>query len=395
MLSCGGGDAAPSLSVVRVRQLSLLVVIAFVAACSDSDGATGAESSVETPAASPFLDLIPTARWQQLGDDNFEVWVCHVPAGATATIYGGLPLRLDLTPADVIKAASGPVSGYFEELSHNKYRPVFTVGGELTMGVDDEPRVCIDRAIAAAGPDTEAVLVVADAEHGADQKGGFGSDGASCALKDPCPVGQSRRFAYVGASDFHPDWGDAPPMDLVEHEIGHTLGWPHSGVEADGRYLSALDLMSNSAAPREMDSARRDGPGTLAVNMLISGWIPPTDAWVAPPEGGAVTLTPSASAAGTRLAILPLDGGSFLTVELLVNDGLDAHLPTAGIAVHEVRVADDELQPIKPLLGEPPYTSLLQPGEVLDNSGWIITVTAEWSLSVAPHPPSDAVASLA
>ena len=238
---------------MRRRLLTAVGLTALVAACAH--GPTHAGIVLQ-----PLTAIAAEGSWRALGDDSFEVWICHVPGDTTAAIYGGLPLRLPLTPQSVATLVGARVPGYFDTLSHGLYHPTFAAGGEVTLGKDDGPQVCVDRAIAGAAPGTRAVLVVADAEHGADQPGGFGSGGDPCPARPPCPVGQSRRSAYVGASDFHPDWGAAPPMDLVEHELGHTLGWVHSDADEAGNYRSGLDVMSNSAAPRAVDPSRRDGP---------------------------------------------------------------------------------------------------------------------------------------
>ncbi|MEI7548672.1 MAG: hypothetical protein WCK21_11545, partial [Actinomycetota bacterium] len=242
-----------------------------------------------------LTDLIATAadrQWFTTGDDTFEVWVCHVPLDSTAGIYGGMRLRLPLAPAGVADVMSHEATKYFDELSHGQYHPVFVAGGEVTMASDDDPQKCLDKAIAAAGPDTDAVFAVADAEHLETQAGGFGRTADPCPTP-PCPVSVTHRSAYIGASDFHPDWGDRKPMDLAEHEVGHTLGWMHSAVEVSGQYLSGLDVMSNSAAPRDIDPERRSPPDTIGLNRLLAGWMPTTAVWSAPAVGGTVTLSPS------------------------------------------------------------------------------------------------------
>lgn len=345
----------------------------------------------DKPASPPLPEPLPAVLAEVLatpsaggartiGDDHFEVWICHVPVDSTAAIYGGLPLRLELTPQGVTDVVKAAVPAYFDTISHGKYRPVFTAGGEVTIAADEEPQACIDTAIAGAGDGTEAVLVVADAEHGADQPGGFGSVGDPCPASGACSIATTRRVAYVGASDFHPAWGDNPPMDLVEHEIGHSLGWVHSGIDAAGNYLSGLDVMSNSAAPREMDPIRRNAPATLAINLFLAGWLPADQLIV---TAGEVTgkLAPSNGDGGWRLVLLDAGDDVLYTVELLTADGLNDHLPTDGVAVHSIQIVDGALAPIVPLVGAPPFTELLQPGSDLMVGEWNLTVSEDWNIS--------------
>ena len=292
------------------------------------------------PASRPFQrvrDASASGQWRSRGDDRFEVWICRVPVDSVAPIYGRLPLRRPLTPGGVAALVAATVTPYFEDVSHGVYRPKFVAGGEVTMAADDGPQACIDQAISRSGADTRAVLVVADAEHAPDQQGGFASAGVPGAAQGP--VALTHRAAYVGASDFNPTWGDRPPMDLVEHEVGHTLGWVHSGT-APGppeRYLSALDVMSDSAAPRAVDPAVRDAPDTLAIDRVISGWLTGSSIRVA--NGSTTTrLVSSTGDTGERLLVLPVGDTSFLTVEFLSATGHDAHVPRSGIAVHRVQV---------------------------------------------------------
>ena len=355
------------------------VMLAGLVSCSG-----GTTAAPDAPAFDAFLLAVAPGTWRAAGEERIEVWVCHVPADATAAVYGGLPLRLPLTPTGLTVVLAAGVTAYFETVSHGQYSPRFVAGGEVQMATGDEPQACIDQAIAGAAVETGAVLAVADAEHAVGQPGGFSSGGDECPLDPPCGAAQSRRFVYVGASDFHPDWGDDPPLDLVEHELGHSLGLLHSGFDATASmpYLSALDVMSNSAAPREMDPERRDAPDTLAVQRLIAGWLTVADVLVAPRNGGSVTLQPSTGSEGLRLLVLPVDASSFLTVEVLTADGLDAHLPAAGVAVHLVTIDGSTVLPIEPLVGDPPFTDLLQPSESLVIHGWSITVGDGWRVSV-------------
>ena len=311
------------------------------------------------------------------------MWICHVPADTTAAIYGGLPLRRKLTPAGVATLVSATVTPYFDAISHGRYHPVFVQGGEVTMAAGDAPRACVDRAIAGAAADTRAVLAVADAEHAPDQQGGFGDAGVVRAAAGPVSV--THRAAYVGAADFSPTWGQHPPMDLVEHEVGHTLGWVHSGT-APGtpeQYLSALDVMSDSAAPRATDPTSRDAPDTLAIDRVISGWLSAADVTVVRAgTTSTVRLAPSTGPSGRRLLVLPVGFTAFLTVERLVPTGHDAHLPHEGIAVHRVDVQGAAITAVTPRVGDAPFTDLLQAGGRLTTDGWAIQVGADGTVTV-------------
>ena len=365
--------------VRRLWSPFVLIAMAFVAVACERDGDQPVTAASTTPSASldgvrSLLAIRDFGSWRADGVDDIEVWICRVPADSTAAMYSGLPLRLPLTAAGVVEILNARVTAYYDAISHGLYHPQFHAGGDATLLPGQEPQACVDEAIVGAEDTADAVLVVADAEHRPEFPGGFGNAGQPCPAQPPCPVFESRRSAYVGASDFHPDWGDQPPMDLVEHEIGHTLGWTHSGF-VDGAvlpYQSALDLMSNSAAPRDFDQARRDGPDTLAINRLLAGWLPESDVWVSPAAGGTVQLQSSTSAGGTRLAIVVLADGRYLTIEVLSADGYDAHLPASGVAVHRVEINGGAVQPIVPLVGAAPFIDLLQPGELLEVAGWRI-----------------------
>jgi hypothetical protein len=369
-----------------------VVAAAVTSGCDRSPDA----ASPPLPAALQLLVSGP----QPPATDTFEVWVCRVPHATTDPIYLAGGGRLDLTPADVVRRLEASVPEYFADLSGGAYRPRFVAGGELVLEPADDHQNCIDRALDRSTPGADAVYVVADAEHGADQPGGLAQQGVPCA----CPAATSRRMVYVGASDFHADWGPTPAVDLTEHEIGHTLGLPHStdahtpGTDREHAYTSALDVMSNSAAPRDVDAARRHAPATIAANLLAIGWLPTSAVAVVPADGAEITLTPSdlgtdlaPLGAGSvprtkRVVVIALDEHRLLTVELLVPTGYDDHLPEAGIAVHLIDQSPaacghtdgapctgfDRRQIV--LGSTAPHTDLLTTGEHLEAEGWRIGV---------------------
>lgn len=336
----------------RARRASLLVVIlaAFWTSAGDSQGMsrTPASSSLATASAAYtpsalrlFLDS--TAGHPAVGVDTIEVWVCQVPQRTTDPVYNPAALRLPLTPQTLSSTLNRYVSAYFTGLSHGAYRPRFVAGKVHSMTAGETPQGCLDAALDAAAPTSDGVLAVATAEHRPTAPGGFGTEGAACPARAraQCPAAATRRGAYVGASDFHPAWGPEPAVDLEEHEIGHMIGWPHSGEDHGEGHSSGIDVMSDSAAPRDFDSSRRDGQDTLAVNRLAARWLPLSDVAVdaaaddAASAGRAQTvrLAPSTAKHGSRLLILPVDELRFLTVEYLPKTGFDGYFPHGGVTI--------------------------------------------------------------
>ena len=276
------------------------------------------------------------------GDDRWQVVVCRVPQDTSDPIYEPVVDRLGIDAAELV-VKLGPVADYFERWSSGDYSPTFVELGEVSISAQETSNDCVEKALNASSVDAQGVLVVADAQHTATSVGGWGRPGTPCS--SDCSAKQTRRVVYLGASDFMPYWRDRPPLDLVEHEIGHALDWPHSSTSTanfgDGVYDSEVDVMSDSAASRDIFENSRDAPGPLALNMYLSGWFEESQATFVDHATRTFELvaTNSRSAVeGTRLAIIGESATVLWTVELIEAMGDNKHLLHDRVVVHRIEL---------------------------------------------------------
>lgn len=314
---------------------ALAVLVAGCGADPPNEAGDDAPIGDATPAALALLASTPSPY--AAGVDVWEVWTCHVPITVGHPLYDDDTWRLARTADELTPIFDRGVGEWFAERSHGVYRPEFRAGGRVRISSAEDDSDCVARALARVGAGANGVLVVADAVHREGMSGGWGRPGR---CGSPCRASTADvtgRAVYVGAADFTPAWGDEPPLDLVQHEIGHALDLPHSGDDVGGdRYSSPLDVMSNSSAPRQVDPDRRDAPDTIAANRIALGWLSLTDVAVVPLQGATIALAPSTQNSGRRVAVVPLDEWRLVTIELLVPRGANSHLPGPGIAIHLV-----------------------------------------------------------
>lgn len=280
------------------------------------------------------------------GKDTWEVVVCRVPRGVTDPLYAELDDRMERDAVEIVDLLR-PVSDYYDRWSGGRYALRFVAAAnDVSILSTETSQQCVDRALDGSSGDTEGVLVVADAQHAENAEGGRGGPGSSC--DDDCSAKSTRRYVYVGASDFMSVWGSEPPLDLIEHELGHGLDWPHSSLTADGLdgvvYDSPYDLMSNSAASRETDETLRHGPGILVVNLLAAGWVDPERVvrWRPGDDTRVVELAARSdrSSSDVMMVSLIVDESSFYSIEMVGASGDDAFHESDFVLIHRVEITD-------------------------------------------------------
>jgi len=328
---------------VKHKKYVLLTLLLITSSCgrsSLSQGATDVEALLK-------IGIIADSYGEMtLGIDPWEVVVCHIPIFTSDEIFEPSLERMSLSSSEIVKRLT-PVVSYFKRHSYGRYQPVFSAGQDVTISDTEASDDCVERALDQSGPEVRGVMVIADAEHGADEFGGWGTPGVGCTVS--CSARDTRRSVYAGAGDFMDYWNGDSPLDLVEHEIGHALDWPHSTTSASNSgqelYDSALDLMSDSSAPRMVISTKRHGPGTLAINLYAARWFDDEHLQILDRSRRVnikvqlLATDTDLSIMGTRFIVIADGVNSFLTVELIAARGDNAHLKFDAVAIHRITVA--------------------------------------------------------
>jgi hypothetical protein len=319
-----------------------VLVIAAITSCGHEPLVTG---NFESDALEAMIRTESQFGDIALGVDPWEVVMCQIPRDTTDPIFAPDNERLNLSSTDIVDELS-PVVDYFLRWSGGRYSPRFIAAEGVSVLADEKSDLCVERALDQASGTTRGVLVIANAQHTATAVGGWGRPGAPCVQN--CSARLTRRAVYVGASDFMPFWKGDPPLDLIQHELGHALDWPHSSTSVDnfgsGVYDSDADVMSNSAAPRDFNSEVRNAPGPLAINMYLARWLDDRNIEVIEKGAKAINLVATntdPAIDGLRLILVPMDVQTVISVEVLAATGDNQHLLYDRVVIHQVDLAGE------------------------------------------------------
>ena len=143
--------------------------------------------------------------------DRWQVWLCKTPNG------GGSD------PAGYAAKFTDQVGPWFDWMSGGQYRPVFSAGGEVSVGSsDDYYRSCrftvYERYLSGQTEVDGAVIVVFDP---ADDSGVLGVGGFGCGLAAERGFPSNGRAVLINGAAVE-------DSTVLAHELGHALCWPHS-----------------------------------------------------------------------------------------------------------------------------------------------------------------------
>ncbi|MDW5596916.1 hypothetical protein VSS74_21390 [Conexibacter stalactiti] len=279
----------------------------------------------------PLVLAADALRLHSLGADRWDVWTCGAVAGGDAA-----------AAAEVLEERVAP---FYAWLSNGRYEQRFRARGALDG--DDLSACASEAARASAGRDGALIVQQLDRiSAGADACLGDATRLDPCAGQ-PTVLPGNERIAWLGPGQL---FGADAHISTVVHELGHTLGWPHSftgrlriereGAEVGVEYDDPLDVMGYE---RLWGTGGWDDPGagtftpkaTQAFNRIAAGWVPDTATTVHDRPSATYSVGPL-DGDGLQVVIVPTaDARAFLTLEVRVQRPFDP-LPGEGVVVHAI-----------------------------------------------------------
>jgi len=312
-----------------------------------------------------------------VGVDRIAVLACDLPGGTS-----------DVDPAAVAKWANEEVAPWFVEASRGRYQPVFEVHPLMRISRVNQGSCVFDGPSLTEAPFTN-VLVVDNSSYAGGQAspGYILDDDVNRTLS--FPPRRSQRGAWVGGG------AALRNKSVFIHEIGHTIHWPHSGIDANG-YDNPIDLMSGfpsdfSTFPPPGYCIDPDGfyswcaaQNTLAFNRMAAGWLDGTQVALHPGGQANYTLDRPHTAGLQLVAVTnPFAFGKVMAIDARPTTGRDDILGKGGVTIHLVDQLNGDFDGIgtqrrqRQAVGGPEsYDHVIAPGEQINVYGVTIRVLA-------------------
>lgn len=163
--------------------------------------------------------------------------------------------------------------------------------------------------------------------------------------------GNSYKNGYVGTIGLH--------VPVVIHEVGHTLGFPHSyggfiNWKSDNSFGGLSHFIAGDVYEYDNPMDRMSGaPGSMtamiAVHRYAAGWIDPANVAIHP-QGKANTyeLQPPGTGGTQMLVLRDPRFGVMITLGARVAKGYDSDIPKEGIEAYKVDQFTRRIQPTPP-----------------------------------------------
>jgi M6 family metalloprotease-like protein len=174
---------------------------------------------------------------------------------------------------------------------------------------------------------------------------------------DCCAWGGSEWMTLDGTTKawpmtWEPPWG-WENNTVIAHEMGHSIGFPHSAYNRSVVYDNFWDVMSGAwTGFYDTPNVYGELPqGTITYHLNLNGWIP-TGRKITINPGSAQTITldrlNQAPGSNYLMAVVPIAGSGthYYTVEArftsgyAAGTGFDRHLPGTAVIIHEITTSN-------------------------------------------------------